>query len=167
MRKRKSRGCRLSSMILILAILCGFSAAAPGQNASLQLRLEKALENAQSITNVEIQYDDLLWIKGKPISAAESNDFSNTMKTSYPFANDFTRTRHVTISPRTENTGQNAMPSSPTQISSSFLQAAFDGKLYSEMDSRASMVQQDGDVSGDKHDPFCPLIQPFLFLSRP
>jgi hypothetical protein len=48
-----------SPLILFPAVLCGLSAAARGQNAPLQLRLEKALENARSITNVEIQYDDM------------------------------------------------------------------------------------------------------------
>src|ERR1700678_2158759 len=90
------RGLGASPIIVILAILCGLSAAARGQNAPPQILLEKALENAQSITNIEIQYDDMLWIKGKPISAAESNDFTRTMKTSYPFSEDFTRTFHIT-----------------------------------------------------------------------
>src|SRR5260370_33773038 len=113
-------------LILVLAILCGFSAAAPGQNAPLQLRLEKALENARSITNVEIQYDDLLWIKGKPISAAESNDFSNTMKTSYPFANDFTRTRHVTYICAGGKYRSDCHAESPDANIIKFSQAAFD-----------------------------------------
>jgi len=157
-----------SPLILVLAILCGFSAAARSQNAPLQIRLEKALENARAITNVEIQYDDLLWIKGKPISAAASNDFERTMRTSYPFANDFTRTMHVTYTTadrkyRTECHNE----SSQTTNIIKFVETAFDGKLWSEFNgSTAYMVQQDGDKPGDMHDPTCPLIQPFLFLSR-
>src|SRR5208283_3761823 len=78
----KIPGLPTSPLILALAILCGFSAVARGQHAPPQIRLEKALENARSITNIEIQYDNLLWIKGTPESP--------------PFTNDFTRTMHVT-----------------------------------------------------------------------
>src|SRR5437016_12535536 len=81
--RAKISGLSASPLIFVLAILCGFSAAARSQNAPLQIRLEKALENARSITNVEIQYDDMLWIKG--MSDAPP-----------PLTNDFTRTTHVT-----------------------------------------------------------------------
>jgi len=164
----KISGLPASPLILILAILCGFSAAAPGQNAPLQIRLEKALENARSITNVEIQYDDLLWIKGKPISAPSSNDFTHTMHTSYPFANDFSRTMHVTyIAADGKYRSECRFESPQTTNITKFFQTAFDGKVWSEFNgSTALMVQQEGDTTGDKHDPLCPLIQPFLFLSR-
>jgi thiol-disulfide isomerase/thioredoxin len=110
----------------------------------------------------------MLWIKGKPISAAESNDFSNTMKTSYPFANDYTRTFHITYIAsdgryRTESHNESPQTTNINKLS----QTAFDGKLWSEFNSSsAQMVQQDRDMSGDTHNPYCPLIQPFLFLSR-
>src|SRR5580704_15500010 len=80
-----------SPIIFILLILCGLSTPVRGQSVPLQTRLEKALENARSLTNIEIEYDDMLWIKGKPISAAESNEFTRTMKTRYIFSEDFTR----------------------------------------------------------------------------
>jgi len=144
-----------SPLILVLAILCGFSAAARSQNAPLQIRLEKALENARSITNVEIQYDDMLWIKGMPDAPP-------------PLTNDFTRTTHVTYvaaDRRYRTECHNESPQTTNIIK--FTQTAFDGKLWSEFNgSTASMVQQDGDMPGDMHNPICPLILPFLFLSR-
>jgi thiol-disulfide isomerase/thioredoxin len=157
-----------SPIIVILAILCGLSAPARGQNAPPQILLEKAMENARSITNIEIQYDDMLWIKGKPISAAESNDFTRTMKTSYPFSQDFTRTFHITYTAsgekyRTES--RNESPQSTNIIR--FVQTTFDGGLWSEFNGSTSyMIEQDGDMPGDKHNPTCPLIDQFLFLSR-
>jgi thiol-disulfide isomerase/thioredoxin len=141
-------------LIFILAILCGFSAAARGQNVPLQIRLEKALENARAITNVEIQYDDMLWIKGMPDSP--------------PFTNDFSRTSHITyIASNGKHRTESHNESSQTTNIIKFFQTAFDGKLWSEFNgSTAYMVQQDGDMPGDTHAPYCPLIQPFLFLSR-
>src|SRR2546422_10567330 len=79
----KIPGLPASPLIFVLAILCGFPPAARGQNAPLQIRLEKALESARAITNVEIQYDDMLWIKRSPDLPP-------------PFTNDFTRTFHIT-----------------------------------------------------------------------
>ena len=155
-------------IIVILAVLGSLSAAARGQNTSPQILLEKALENARSITNIEIQYDDVLWIKGKPISAAESNEFTRTMKTSYPFSEDYTRTCHITYTAsggkyRTES--RNESPQSTNIIK--FEQTTFDGRLWSELNgSSGYMVEQDGDMPGDKHNPACPLIAQFLFLSK-
>src|SRR6266487_104296 len=166
-RQAKISGLPDSPLILVLAMLCGFSATARSQNTPLQLRLEKALENARAITNVEIQYDDILWIKGKPISAAESNDFSSTMKASYPFANDFTRTSHITYRASDRKYRQEVRNESPQTNIIKFKETAFDGKLWSDFNgSSAQMVQQDGDMLGDKNDPHGPLIQPFLFLSK-
>jgi thiol-disulfide isomerase/thioredoxin len=145
----------VAPFILVLAILCGFSASVRGQNAPLQIRLEKALEDARAITNVEIQYDDMLWIKGMPGAPP-------------PFTNDYTRTSHIKYIASGEKYRTECRNESPqtTNISKGF-QTAFDGKLWSEFSGNsAQMVQQDGDMSGDKHDPTCPLIQPFLFLSR-
>jgi peroxiredoxin len=137
-------------LILVLAILCGFSAAARGQNAPLQIRLEKALENARAITNIEIQYDDVIWIKGTPDSA---------------FTNDFTRTSHIRYIASDGKYRIECQNESPSTNIIKFSEAAFDGKLYSHVDSRAHIVQQDGDVHGDGH-PFIPLMLPFLFLSK-
>jgi thiol-disulfide isomerase/thioredoxin len=124
--------------------------------------MEKALENARAITNVEIQFDNVLWIKGKPISAAASNEFLLTMHTNYPFANDSTRTSHFTyVAADGKYRSECRFESPPT-----FVQTAFDGKLWSEFNGGDLMVQQDGDMPGDPHDLHCPLIQPFLFLSR-
>jgi len=163
-------------MILSLAILCGFSPSIRGQNQSPQIRLEKALENARSITNVEIQYDDMLWIKGKAISAAESNEWKRTMSTGYPFANDYTRISHITYSASGEKYRIESHTESPQTTNLVKLEEkAFDGKLWSsissqaatlEQDSRASMAQQDGDNQNDLENPLNPLLQPFLFLSR-
>ncbi len=161
-----------SPIIFIFAILFGLSTTARGQNTSPRIRLEKALENARSITNVEIQYDDVLWIKGKPISAAESNDWERAMHTSYPFANDYTYITHNKyISSggkyRAESRGESPQK---TNINN-FTEMAFDGKLWSEFNKRGgsmdgSMVQQDGDNQNDLENPYNPLLQPFLFLSR-
>jgi thiol-disulfide isomerase/thioredoxin len=157
-----------SPVLLILAILASFSVAADGQNAPLQIRLEKALENARAITNVEIQYEDFLWIKGKPVSADSSNDFTRTMRTSYPFATDFTRTSrivYIASGGKYRSERHNESPRSTNMVR--FMETVFDGKLWSEFNGNSGyMVQQDGDVPGDKHDPLCSLIQPFLFLSR-
>jgi thiol-disulfide isomerase/thioredoxin len=158
-------------LFLVFAVLCGFSAAAHGQSAPLQLRLEKALENARAITNVEIQYDDVLWIKGKPISAVASNDFTRTMHTDYPFANDSTRTMHVTYIASDEKYRTECHSESPqTTNITKFEETAFDGKLWSGLsdfnNGSPSMVQQDGDNQNDLENPYNPLIQPLLFLSR-
>jgi len=167
----KIPGLAASPIFFILVILCGFSAAACGQNAPLQIRLEKALESARSIANVEIQYDDVLWMKGKPISAAESNEWIRTEKTSYPFANDYTRISHITYIAAGEKYRTETRNESP-QTTNVFKLAekAFDGKLWSELshfnNGEASMVQQDGDNQNDLENPLNPLVQPFLFLSR-
>jgi len=166
--QEKIPGLWASPIIVILAILCGLSAAARAQNTPPQILLEKALENARSITNIEIQYDDTLWIKGKPISAAESNNLTRTMNTSYPFSKDFTRTFHITYTASGEKyraESRNESPQSTNIIK--FFQTAFDGRLWSEFNgSTAYMVEQDGDMPGDNHNPTCPLIGQFLFLSR-
>ena len=110
----------------------------------------------------------MLWIKGKPISAAESNDFTRTMKTSYPFSEDFTRTFHITYT----SSGEKYRAESRNESSQStnfikFEEKAFDGKLWSEFrSSGALMAQQDGDNPNDGENGYNPLIQPFLFLSR-
>src|SRR5258708_7074935 len=158
-------------MILSLAILCDFSPSIRGQNQSPQIRLEKAIENARSITNVEIQYDDLLWIKGKTISAAESNEWKRAMSTSYPFANDYTRISHITYSASGEKYRvESHTESSQTTNSVIFGEMAFDGKLWSGVsdfnNGSPSMTQQDGDNPNDLENPENPLVQPFLFLSR-
>lgn len=156
----KILGLPASPLILVLAILYGFSAAARGQNAPLQIRLEKALENARSITNVEIQYDDLLWMKELPGERGEPSRFTN----------GFTRTTHVRYVAADGKYRSECRSESPqTTNITRFIEAAFDGKLWSEFNgSTGHMGQQDGDVAppvGD-HSPFSPLIQPFLFLSR-
>lgn len=157
-----------SPIIVVLVILCGLSAAARGQNAPPQILLEKALENARSITNIEIQFDDMLWVKGIPISVAESNDWTRKAKTSYPFSQDFTRTFHITYTAsgekyRFESHNESAQL---TDIIKSF-QTTFDGKLWSDFNgSTAFMTEQDGDMPGDTHYPTCPLIDQFLFLSK-
>jgi thiol-disulfide isomerase/thioredoxin len=158
----------ISPVVFILLFLFGISGAARGQNASLQIRLEKALENARAITNVEIHYDDMLWLKGKPISVAESNDWTRTMRTSYPFSKDYIRTEHITYIAAGEKYWSEHRNESPNTTNiAKFIQTAFDGKLWSEFDgSTTNMVEQDGDMPGDRQYPFCPLIQPFLFLSR-
>ncbi len=158
----------ITSVVYILLILFGISGVAHGQNASLQIRLEKALENARAITNVEIQYDDMLWLKGKPISVAESNEWTRAMRTSYPFSSDYIRTEHITYIAANEKYRIESRSESPNTTNIvKFIQTAFDGKLWSEFNgSTASMVEQDGDMPGYAHSPFCPLIQPFLFLSR-
>jgi thiol-disulfide isomerase/thioredoxin len=156
-----------SPIIFILLILCGLSGIARGQNAPLQIRLEKALENARAITNVEIRYDDMLWIKAKPISAAESNNFTRTMHASYPLANDFTRTEHITYIAAGGKYRCECRTESPqTTNILKFIQTAFDGKLWSEFNGGNWMVQQEGDRPNDGENPYNPLIQPFLFLSR-
>jgi thiol-disulfide isomerase/thioredoxin len=130
--------------------------------------LEKSLENARSITNIEIQFDDLLWMKGRPISAAESNEWTRTAKTSYPFSKDFTRTFHITYASSGEKyrvESHNESSTSTNIIKTE--QTAFDGKLWSQFRSAgASMVQHDGDNPNGVEYPFNPLILPFLFLSR-
>jgi len=116
--------------------------------------LGKALENAQSITNIEIQYDDTLWIKGKPISVAESNNWTRTMNTSYPFSKDFTRTFHITYTASERNTEPNpAMISSVDEHHQNFSNSVR-WQLWSEFNgSTAYMVEQDGDTPGDNHNP--------------
>jgi cytochrome c biogenesis protein CcmG, thiol:disulfide interchange protein DsbE len=157
-----------SPIIFILSILCSLSTAVRGQSVPLQIRLEKALENACSLTNIEIEYDDMLWIKGKPISAAESNEFTRTMKTRYIFSEDFTRIMHVTYIAaegkyRTER--RNASSSSTNTIK--LYETAFDGKLYSGFQADSGyMTQQDGNPPGDTFNPISPLVYPFLFLSQ-
>ena len=131
------------------------------------MRMEKALENARAITNVEIQYDDMLWKKGKPISATESNEWSRIMNTSYPFANDYTRTEHVKyIAAGGKYRSENRRESPQTTNINDVSQTAFDDKLWSTISSQGSMVQQDGDRPDDFGNPYNPLIQPFLFLAR-
>lgn len=157
-----------SPLILVLALLCGFSAAARGQNAPLQLRLEKALENARAITNVEIQYDNMRWIKGRP---DESKGNGEGLEWRTPaFSNDFNLTTHVTyIAADGKYRSEVQFESSTTTNLSKAFQTAFDGKLWSEFNgSTGHMVQQDGDGGppGGEHSPLSPLIQPFLFLSR-
>jgi hypothetical protein len=49
------------------------------------MRLEKALESARAITNIEIQYDDLVWLKGRP----DAPDWASILR------EDFTRTCHI------------------------------------------------------------------------
>jgi hypothetical protein len=127
-------GIGASPLIVILATLCGLSAPARGQNPSPQILLEKALENARSITNIEIQYGDMLWIKGKPISAAESNDFTRTMKTSYPFSQDYTRTFHITYTAsgekyRTESRNESSQSTNIIK----FFQTAFNASRHDFM----------------------------------
>ncbi len=155
----KISGMPASPLILILAILCGISAAARGQNAPLQIRLEKALENARSITNVEIQYDDLLWMKKLPGERGEPSGFTN----------GFTRTMHVRyVAADGKYRSECRFESPQTTNITTFIETAFDGKLWSEFDGRTGhLVQQDGDgrPPGGEHSPFSPLIQPFLFLS--
>jgi cytochrome c biogenesis protein CcmG/thiol:disulfide interchange protein DsbE len=142
----------VSPIILVLAILCGFSDAARGQNLSAQMRLEKALENARSITNIEIQYDDVLWIKGKPGS---------------PFTDDFTRTSHMTYTASNGKYREECRNESPQTNIVKFTEKAFDGKLWSGFSTGTrSMSQKDGDNPNDGENPSNPLIQPFLFLSR-
>src|SRR5882672_3027255 len=115
----KISGLPASPIILILAILWGFSAAARGQNAPPQIRLEKALENARAITNVEIQYDDMLWIKGMPDLPP-------------PFTNDYTRTSHIKYIASGEKYRTESHNESPTSTNINKLsQTAFDGKLWS------------------------------------
>jgi thiol-disulfide isomerase/thioredoxin len=140
-----------TGLTLVLATICGFSNLARGQNTPLQIRLEKALENARSITNVEIQYDEVMWKKGRPDSPS--------------FADDFTLTSHITYIASDGKYRTKSQNESLFTNIIKFSEAAFDGKVYSEIDSRALMVQQDSDVPGDGN-PFIPLMLPFLFLSR-
>jgi len=143
-----------SLVILILAIVCGLSAGARGENAPLQIRLEKALENARAVTNVEIQYDDILWSKGRPGAPP-------------PLSNDFTRTMHVTYTSAEGKYRTECRTESPSAKVVGPREAAFDGQLFAtfETDSRL-MSQQDGNPPGETFNPLGPLIYPFLFLSR-
>ena len=164
----KLRSLAASPIIFILSILCGLSMPVRGQNVPLQLCLERALENARSITNIEIQYDDFLWIKGKSISAAESNEFTRVMHASYPFYKDFTRTMRVTsISADGKYRTERRIIASTSPNAITLYETAFDGKLYAgfQADTR-QMTQQDGNPPGDNFNPKSPLIYPFLFLSR-
>lgn len=150
----QARGPRLatSPLIFILIILWGLSGPARGEDASLQIRLERALENARTITNIEIHYDDFLWLKRRPGSF---------------FTKDFSRTMHVTYIAsggkyRIESQTESAQTTNIIKLK----QTAFDGKLWAEFKSNGDqMVEQDGDMPGGDQ-PFCPLVQPFLFLSK-
>jgi hypothetical protein len=149
-RQAKIPGLGMPRLIFILAVLCGLSGAARGQNASLQMRLEKALENARSITNVEIQYDDMLWIKGG----------------AGPFTDEFTRTMHVTYISAEGKYRTECRNVASTTNAIKLHETAFDGKLYSGFTADTGyMTQQDGNPPGDTFNPLSPLIEPFLFLS--
>jgi cytochrome c biogenesis protein CcmG, thiol:disulfide interchange protein DsbE len=156
-----------SPLIFILIILWGLSGTVRGEDAPLQIRLEKALENARAITNVEIHYDDFLWIKGRPESAAFTNDYARKMQTKYIFDKDFTRTMHVSyiasgVKYRSESQNESAQTTNLIKLQ----QTAFDGKLWAAFSSSSDqMVEQDGDMPGGDQ-PFCPLVLPLLFLSR-
>lgn len=142
----------VSRILFLLANIWGFSDAVFGQNPTPQMRLEKALEDARSITNIEIQYDDVLWIKGKPGS---------------PFTNDFTRTSHMTYIASNGKYREECRNESPQTNIVKFSEKAFDGKLWSGFSSGTrSMSQKDGDNPNDGENPLNPLIQPFAFLTR-
>jgi thiol-disulfide isomerase/thioredoxin len=145
----------ISPLIFILTIICSFPGMGRSQSAPLQIRLEKALENARAITNIEIQYDDVLWLKGTPGAPP-------------PLTNDYTRTEHITYTAADEKYRVECRTDSPdTTNIVKFTQTAFDGELWSEFNADTSyMVEQDGDRPNDLENPYNPLIQPFLFLSK-
>jgi cytochrome c biogenesis protein CcmG/thiol:disulfide interchange protein DsbE len=142
-----------SRIILVLFVLCGISYSVLSQTTRPQISLEKALEHARAITNIEIHYDDVLWIQGmtnapKPFS----NDFVRTCHISYIASNGKYRSECVTESPSTTNIVR-------------IIQDTFDGKLWSEFSSSGVMTEQDGDHPNDAENPYNPLVCPFLFHS--
>lgn len=142
-----------SRSLLLLVMLWCFSGRARGENISLQIRLEKALENARALTNVEIQFDDWLWVKGMPGALP-------------PLTNDYTRMMHVTyIAAGGKYRIECRMESAQNKNIVHFIETAFDGKLWSQFDGGAWMVEQEGDQPRDGASPYNPLTDPFIFLA--
>jgi len=142
-----------SLRFFILLILFDFAGLVSGQNISPQIKLEKALENARAITNIEIQYDDFAWFKGTPGAPP-------------PLTNDFARTAHIRYIAaaekfRCECRCESAQSTNVNKLT----ETSFDGKLWSTYDGGIWMVQQAGDRLNDLEAPNNPLVAPFLFLS--
>src|SRR6185369_14664547 len=122
----------------------------------LQIRFQKSLENARSITNVEIQMLDTLWINDPAmLKALNVNVFSRTFQYSYVSSGQKYRAECKLISGSQTNLVQ-------------LREAAFDGTTFSSYDAdQRYLTRQTGNSPGDNEEsPENPLIAPFMFLTK-
>ena len=122
----------------------------------VQTRFETSLKNARTITNVEIQMLDTLWINDPAaLKALNVNMYSRTFQYSYLASGQKFRAECKLIS---------ASQTNITQLE----EAAFDGTTFFTYDSNQRyLTRQTGNSSGDNsEDTTCPLIAPFMFLTK-
>lgn len=112
----------------------------------LQARLDRSLRNMHSITNVELEARDSLWV--------QDDNFTSTSAFFFIASGEKYRTE-CNVSTSTTNTVQ-------------VFQTAFDGTVGSSFHTNMLyMTQGDKDEPGDRSpNPLNPLIMPFLFLSK-
>jgi thiol-disulfide isomerase/thioredoxin len=147
---------RLASLLLAFLAGCPLASFA---DQDLQARFEKSLNDARSITNVEIQMLDTLWLN-EAIGSKDSKLFipaglSRTVQYSY-------------IASGKKYRGECKLISSSQTNGMHLEEAAFDGSSFVSYDAdQRYMTRKTGDTTGDNvEDPTSPLIAPFMFLTR-
>src|SRR4051794_23556548 len=105
---------------LLLTLACCLPAPSQEFPLSLQMRLGRALEDARSISNIEVRLVETLWFKGEEGNPA-------------PLDKDHTITNQVSyIASGSKYRTESHSTASSTNIVRA-KESAFDGKLYSEL----------------------------------
>jgi hypothetical protein len=137
-------------LVLLAAWPCCSSA-----DQSLQARFEKALADAKSIPNVEVEFVDKLTISDPSVSKAlNAKEFSRTFQYSYLASGPKYWAEYKLISATQTNLEK-------------FSKSTFDGHTYASYsgDDR-QLVKGSKPLLGDAgQSPFNPLVAPFIFLS--
>lgn len=144
---------------LVGVTCCVAVARSSGQDA--QARFEKSLSDARSLTNVEIQILDTLWVSPSFLKVESagpaSSGFSRTFQYSYIASGQRFRTQCKLVSASVTNVAR-------------LSESAFDGSSYSAYDGDQRYVsrniQKTQKSTFDRGlSPCNPLIAPFMFLS--
>ena len=148
---------RLHSTFLIVAGLIGFLPTCIG-GQDLQTRLENALQDARSISNVELRVADILWQKkaaGLKSVGLDKADFSRTFEYSYIRSGQKYRAACKLISATETNVAR-------------LFESTFDGTSYVCYDAdHRSMTKSSTYPHGERGECHnSPLVAPFMFRSR-
>ena len=138
---------RLLPALLVCLPAVGFA------GEDVQVRLEKSLRDASSLTNVEIEFLDTLWMP-KGIWGTNQTPFSRTLQYSYIASGERYRATSKLIS------------GSETNLMK-LHEAAFDGKQFVSYDgdNRYMTRSKENSPRDNAEVAYSPLVAPFLFLT--